>query len=435
VTPKVCVYGLWHLGVVYAACLARQGVDVVGLDPDAQRVADLRLGRPPVAEPGLPDLIAAGLGSGKLTFTDSPGTALETADTLWVTFDTPIDDEDTADVEWVRRQLARARDSVKPGTMIVISSQVPVGFASALRSDWATQDPTLTFVSAPENLRLGRAIESFQSQARVVIGVSPDVDRQRVESLFRPICERIVWMSLESAEMTKHSLNAFLAMSVAYTNEVARICERVGADAAEVEQGLRSDPRIGAGAYVKAGAAIAGGTLARDVRYLAELAERSELTCPIVHGIQESHRVHLAWSRHQLADLLSNIAAPHVALLGLTYKVGTDTLRRSSALELAVWLKSTGATVAAYDPAIREPPNGVPWLRLGSGTEDVLRGADAAVVATPWPVFAGVDGDQLVRTMRRPQVVDEAGFLPHLAADVRIHYLRVGRPSSPPGAR
>jgi UDPglucose 6-dehydrogenase len=218
---------------------------------------------------------------------------------------------------------------------------------------------------------------------------------------------------------------------VAYTNEVARICEQVGADAAEVERGLRSEPRIGQRAYVKAGAPIAGGTLSRDVSFLIELARAHDVQSPILQGIQQSNRAHMGWVHDRLDEMLVGVVAPRVALLGLTYKVGTDTLRRSSAIELARWLLDRAVVVHAYDPAIHELPVDAPALHLASSIDAALAGADVAVLATPWPDFTSIESDRLVRVMRRPQLVDQVGFLPQLAADERVRYVRVGRPLAP----
>ncbi|HLZ30410.1 MAG TPA: nucleotide sugar dehydrogenase [Chloroflexota bacterium] len=424
---RVCVFGLWHLGCVTAACLAEQGLTVVGLDLDAARVDELRRGRPPVAEPGLAELIQAELDRGTLSFAADPASALSNATTVWVAFDTPVGDHDEADVGWVRAQLEAIRAHLVPGTLVIISAQVPVGFGAELERDWRRSDGSLRFASVPENLRLGAALEAFRGPERVIVGLGQDVDRQAIRGLF-PVCdERIEWMSLESAEMTKHALNGFLALSVAYANEVARICEQVGADATQVERGLRTDSRIGPRAYVSAGAPIAGGTLMRDVTFMLELAARHGLESPVLRGIQESNKLHTGWILDRLVELLAHIAEPRVALLGLTYKVGTDTLRRSASVELARRLSADGVLVHAYDPAIRQLVGGLP-VRLMGGIDEALWGVDVAVLATPWPEFKAVDADRLVRAMRRPQLIDQAGFLSHLAADDRIRYVRVGRP-------
>ena len=433
-TGTICAYGLWHLGCVTAACLAAEGMPVIGLDLDPEGVAALRDGRPPIAEPGLRELVQAGLAARTLQFTDDPSKALHRADVLWVAFDTPVDDDDRADPAWVRGRLEAIRPAVRAGTLVIVSSQVPVGFTAALERDWQRTDPSLHFACAPENLRLGRAIAAFRQPERVVLGLGEGADREVLTDLFEPFCARIEWMTLHSAEMTKHALNGFLALSVAYTNELARICERVGADASEVERGLRSEPRVGPRAYVSPGSPIAGGTLARDVAFLAQLATEHGQPSPIIDAIRTSNRLHQAWARERVLELAGDVGQPRVALLGLTYKPGTDTLRRSSALELGRRLAVEGLVVRAYDPAIQ--PVGTycdaPQLanvELVASLEDALRDADVAVLATAWPEFQGLQADDLLQWMRHPRLVDEAGFLPHLADDPRLTYVRVGRPN------
>jgi UDPglucose 6-dehydrogenase len=423
----MCVLGLWHLGSVTAACLAEQGLDVIGLDLDADRVARLASGFAPIAEPGLDELIRDGLGRGNLAFTADPSQACAQASVLWVTFDTPVDEDDRADVGWVSDQLERVRPSVANGTLVLVSSQVPVGFTGDLERRWRMGDATLQFACAPENLRLGQALQVFRAPDRVVIGLGLGAERERIAQLFEPARDRIEWMSIESAEMTKHALNGFLAASVAYTNEVARVCELVGADAAEVERGLRTEPRIGRRAYVTPGAPIGGGTLARDVAYLKHLAAEHGLETPVLTGIIDSNRLHAGWAQERVMELLEGIVDPSVALLGLTYKAGTDTLRRSTAVELGRWLVDQGVTVQAYDPVINALPAGLDWIQLVLSADEALKGSDVAVLGTPWPEFHAISADQMVRAMRRPQLIDQTGFLSHLDSDRRLHYVRVGR--------
>jgi UDPglucose 6-dehydrogenase len=434
-TPRsgetVCVYGLWHLGSVTAACLADAGLTVVGLDPDERCISELSAGRPPVAEPGLADLVQKSLAAGRLTFTSDPARALAEATILWVTFDTPVDDDDRADIAWVRAQLDCVRPSLRPGTLVLISSQVPVGFTAELERDWRREDPSLQFACSPENLRLGRAIEAFNQPERVVVGTGQAVDRARLSHLFGPFSDRIEWMSLQSAEMTKHALNGFLGLSVAYTNELARICEQVGADAAEVERGLRSEPRIGRRAYVSAGPPLAGGTLLRDITFLSQLAGEHHLPSPVMDAVKASNQLHQAWTFERAAELLDGVEHPRAAVLGLTYKPGTDTLRRSAAVALARGLAERGVRVSAFDPAIQSLPPALDAISLASTFDAALDGADVAVLATAWPEFRDVSADRLVNRMRRPRLIDQAGFLPHLAGDPRLVYVRVGRPRQP----
>lgn len=422
---QICVYGLWHLGCVTAACLAAAGNQVVGLDRDEELVAGLREGRPPLFEPGLEELVAEGVRAGRLSFTADAAEALRDADVLWVTFDTPVNERDEADVAFVRERLEQMAGALRPGTLVLISSQVPVGFTGALERDWAGRG--LLFAYSPENLRLGKAIEVFRHPERVVIGTRGEGGRDTLRALFAPFCETIEWMSVESAEMTKHALNAFLATSVTFANEVARLCEAVGADAREVERGLKSEGRIGPKAYLAPGAAFAGGTLARDLRFLAGFGRAHGVDTPLFDGVLHSNDTHKGWLRERVARLLAGVAAPTVAVLGLTYKPGTSTLRRSTAVELCAWLAAQGVRVRAFDPAVRELPGELRAVELAADARAALAGADLAVVATEWPEFRALAADDFL-AMRRPAVIDQNWFLAGaLAGDGRISYTATGR--------
>ncbi len=424
---RVVVYGLWHLGCVTAGCLARAGHDVIGLDPDPEVVADLRRGRPPLFEPSLAELLASGLACGRLSFTTDAEIALDGARVLWVTFDTPVNERDEADMGLVRARLDAVAAAVRPGTTVLVSSQVPVGFTRALARDWAGKG--LAFACAPENLRLGKAIDAFCNPERVVLGIDGSGDRKVLEELFAPLDVRLEWMGIESAEMTKHAVNAFLATSVTFINEVARLCEAVGADAKEVERGLRSEGRIGPRAYLSPGAAFAGGTLARDLRFLAERGGAAQVAVPLFQGVLASNEVHAGWVRERVAGLLKGIARPVVAVLGLTYKAGTSTLRRSAAVELCRWLHDQGAVVRAHDPAVVTlPPELKPLVELAGCALAVLDGAHLAVVATEWPSYRSLRAGDVNARMRRPQVIDPNHFLAEaLGSDPRIRYVATGK--------
>ena len=429
---RVTVFGLWHLGCVTAACIAEAGHDVVGLDVDATLIGRLKNAKPPIDEPGLETLIGEGLQSKKLRFTDDAADALQDAEVLWVAFDTPLNDRDEADVEFVWDQLERIKNQIRPGTLVLISSQVPVGFTRALAEGWA--DRGVRFGISPENLRVGKALEGFRTPERIVVGLShPDQDRDRVTTLFtspaaaRP--PRIEWMSLESAEMTKHAINAFLAVSVSFANEVARLCEAVGADAKEVERGLKSEGRIGPRAYLSPGAAFAGGTLARDLNFLIQFGKMHEAGTPLLEGVVASNNLHEHWTLLTVMALLLEVSHPVVAILGLTYKPGTNTLRRSAAVTLAKWLKSRGVTVRAHDPMIGSLPDELQGVAsLFASPAEALEGADVAVIGTDWPQFRGLTVESFVATMRHARIVDPNWFLAAtLSQDSRITYVATGR--------
>jgi UDPglucose 6-dehydrogenase len=411
---NVCVYGLWHLGTVTAACLAESGHQVVGLDADFQVTEGLQKGRPPIFEPGLEDLVREGLANGCLSFTTDASAALSQADLVWVAFDTPVDGEDQADVNFVLSSLEAIFPYLKEGSLIIISSQLPVGTTSQLEMRLREKRPGISFSFAylPENLRLGKAIEVFNHPDRVVAGVRREKDKKRIARLLHPFSDNIIWMSVESAELTKHAINSFLATSVAFINELSGICEHYGANVSEVEKGLKSDHRIGQQAYLRPGEAFAGGTLARDLKYLIRLGQDKELPTPLFSGVAESNELHKKWARRKLKEVLKTFKGKRVAILGLTYKPGTNTLRRSEAVETARWLNERGAEVVAYDPAVKILPDALAnVIHLYKGPGEALRGAHAVLIGTPWPEFKKLEAEEVVSLMVLPAVIDPGGFL------------------------
>jgi UDPglucose 6-dehydrogenase len=236
-------------------------------------------------------------------------------------------------------------------------------------------------------------------------------------------------MSVESAEMTKHALNAYLATSVVFANELALLCEQYGADAREVERGLRTDGRVGGRAYIRPGAAFAGGTLARDVAYLMALGRSAVLPVHLLEAVQRSNDAHRRWPQRRLGSLLGELRGRPITVLGLTYKPGTDTLRRSMGVETCRWLHEQGAAVRAYDPAITTLPDGLAGLvDLGATAEAALRGSEAVVVMTEWPEFRSISADDLCHWMTRPLVLDASRFLERtLGIDGRIRYVTTGK--------
>jgi UDPglucose 6-dehydrogenase len=432
---NVAVLGLWHLGSVTSACAASAGHTVVGWDPDADAVSGLAEARPPVAEPGLPELLAEGIAAWRLRFTTSLREAVADADIVWVAFDTPVDDEDRADVDFVLTHVTAAFPHLKDGAMVLSSSQLPVGSVTRLERAWAAVSGArrVSFACSPENLRLGRAIEAFTKPDRAIVGVRDDGDRTRLLALFAPFTDRIEWMSVESAEMTKHAINAFLATSVTFINEIAALCEQSGADAKEVERGLKSEKRIGPHAYLGPGAAFAGGTLARDVIFLKALGQAVGRPTPLMDGVESSNREHRGWARRRLESLLGSFKGRTVTVWGLTYKPGTDTLRRSTAVELCRWLLQQGGRVRVHDPAVKALPDDLSGVTHSFTPEEAAAGADALVVATEWPAYRQVNLDQLAATMVGRVVVDANRFLgATVGADERFTMVSVGVGSRPP---
>ncbi len=421
---SIAVAGMWHLGSVTAACLASAGHKVIGIDEDPEVVAALTKGQPPVAEPGLSQLITDQTVC-RLSFTTRFEEAA-TADVVWIAYDTPIDSNDNADTQFIIDRALRLLGHMKNGAILVVSSQMPVGSVAHLEREFeVTADGReIEFACVPENLRLGKAIDVFLRPDRVVIGLRRQRGRELMEAVYRPFTDRLEWMSIESAEMTKHAINAFLATSVCFINEIAAVCETVGADALDVERGLKTDRRIGPRAYLHAGSAFAGGTLARDIVFLRSLATAHATTLPLIDGVYASNEQQKSWLKRCMKNATGSVAGRTIAILGLTYKPGTSTLRRSAAVEAAQWLSSQGAIVHAYDPEVRVLPAELQSIMSLSDTPaNLLRDADALVVMTPWPEFQHLEPQHLP-----PLVFDPGRFLERIfSGRDGVRYFTIGR--------
>jgi UDPglucose 6-dehydrogenase len=426
---KVCVLGLWHLGSVTAACLADSGCTVVGCDGDAAAVAGLNEGRAPLFEPGLDALLAKGLAADRLAFTTDAARAAAAADVVWVTYDTPVDDEDRADTDFVVGRARAVFPFLKPGAVVLISSQLPVGSVAALEAaHTAGRFPgPIHFACSPENLRLGKAIEAFTKAERIVVGVRSAEARAVLQSLLAPLCSNILWVSVEAAEMTKHALNAFLATSVTFINEIAMLCEREGVDAAEVERALRSEPRIGQRAYIRPGSGFAGGTLARDVTFLTRIGVRHALPLPLLESIVPSNVGHRKWAFRQIERHFGTGGGKRVAVLGLAYTPGTSAIRRSVAIELCRDLLTWGAEVRAHDPAVSVLPDDLSAVVLRASAMEAAVGADALVLATAWPDYKRLPAAELTAAMREKLIIDPDRFLGDWEHLPTVRYVTIGR--------
>ena len=426
---KVCVLGLWHLGSVTAACLASVGHDVTGLDSNSGIVEKLQKAEPPVSEPGLDGLIREGINAGQLRFTSDAKIAISSAEVLWVTYDTPVDENDQADVEFVFEEVLKLLSFLSIDTTVLVSSQLPVGSIRRFEDISAEKYPekNIRFAYSPENLRLGKSLDVFLHPDRVIIGVRRQEDREILNRLLGSITDNILWMGVESAEMTKHAINAFLGMSITFINEIASICENIGADAHEVERGLKSETRIGPGAYLSPGAAFAGGTLARDIEFLKDIGSLNNLVNPLISAVRKSNDEHKKWIQRRLFAVLGGLKGKRIAVWGLTYKPGTNTLRRSLSVEMCNWLQEQGAEIAVHDPSKCELPDN--WLGevVRSKTPlEALEGACALVIATQWPEYREINVSDVENIVGQLAVFDSNRFLSDFNKSPVISYYSVG---------
>ena len=427
---KICVQGTWHLGSVTAACLADKGHKVIGLDYDTNVINSLSKGKAPIYEPGLDDLIEKGLAEKRLSFFDRPIDNIINQDILWITYDTPVDDDDRADIEFVFDQVEKTIPYLQCGMTVLVSSQMPVGSIRRLEKLIQKNHPELKigFAYSPENLRLGKAIDIFMNPDRIVVGFRSERDKNKIRKMLLPITEKIEWMTIESAEITKHAINAFLATSITFANEIATVCEITGADAKQVERGLKSEQRIGPKAYLSPGSAYAGGTLARDIQFLNQVGDNDGIKLPLLSSVKPSNDQHKSWAMRRLLAKFSDISGKKITIWGLAYKPGTDTLRRSLAVELANELIEKGVILTVHDPLVKSLPD--TWkgkvIRSSHPLDSVLE-ADALVVATECAIYKEVEVAKIPSIAPDIMILDANRYLDSMINLDGIEYISVGQ--------
>jgi len=407
---NVVVLGLWHLGCVTSACCSKYHT-VIGFDFNQKVVDDLQQSIPPLFEPELQSKILYGLTDNKLSFT-SDLSKISNADVLWVTYDTPVDDNDVSDTNFVLLNLGKVMNYIPINCTVIISSQLPVGTYSQLESKY----PNHSFVVIPENLRLGKAIESFEKPERIIVGLRHDDIKSKLYNLLSQFSCNLIFMKPESAEMVKHAINSFLALSITFINEIACICESVGADADEVSIGLKSEPRIGKKAYLKPGGSFAGGTLARDIISLINVKGKNSI--PLITSIKSSNDNHKNWVVNKLNSLFDTLEGKRITILGLSYTDNTDTLRRSGAIELYDYFVKCNVDVQVYDPLIKKLPEEYNRIKI----VDLLYPSDIIIVYTERPIFKDINWESYNST-----VIDVSGFLKFKLKPLNnINYFSVG---------
>jgi UDPglucose 6-dehydrogenase len=427
----VCVIGLWHQGIVGAACLAELGHSVVAADHDAGKVETLSGGKAPLYEPGLDALIAAGLGSGRLRFSADVAGSVKGCPYVLIMFDTPVNDRDESDLSEVFATAAEIAPQLEDGVVLYVTAQVPVGSCDEIARIVAEANPSLKFGIAysPENLRLGQAIERFRHPALPVIGADDPATLDRLEPLLAPLGVRWERVNLRTAEMTKHALNAFLATSICFANELGNLCDEVGADGRRVAEVLRLEPRVGPKAMLLPGLGFAGGTLARDMQTLRSLGDRSGLETPLLDGAWASNGRQNQLVVRKLRKAFGDLKGVRAAVLGLTYKPDTSTLRRSASLEIIADMAGAGMIVAAHDPkADRAEVAARTDFRFAEDAYAAAEDADVLVLITAWPEYKSLDFARIRRAMAGALVIDTAGLLDAGELEgLGFTYLDIGR--------
>jgi len=422
---RIAIFGAGYVGLVTGACFAELGHEVVVRDVVAEKIAALRGGRLPIHEPGLDELIARN--GERLRFTLDAGEALRGADFAFVTVGTPPTYSGDADLSAVRTVIEELPAGTR--TTLVMKSTVPVGTGEKLRAALDERGlPGVAYVSNPEFLSEGTAVHDFMHPDRVVVGAFRPQDCARVAALYEPLDTTLVTTDVASAEMIKLASNAFLTTRISFINEIANVCELVGADVVDVARGIGLDHRLGPH-FLRAGVGWGGSCFGKDVAALKQLAGNSGYHFQLLSAVIEVNDLQKRRVVQKLEKHLGRLRDRRVALLGLAFKPGTDDLRDAPSLVLASRLLAEGAEVRAWDPVAdaRALLHGVEFCDTYL---EAVRGADAAVIVTEWPELAGLPSPEVREAMRTPLIVDGRNVLdPGAVRALGFVYEGIGRPS------
>jgi UDPglucose 6-dehydrogenase len=449
---RVCVIGTGYVGLVTGACLANIGHHVICIDNNAEKVALMQSGKSPIFEPGLDAIMQSGMEAGTLEFSTDLAAGVTHGEILFIAVGTPALPTGESDTRYVEA-VARGIGSHLNGEykVIVNKSTVPIGSGDWVRrivlDGVAERQETIAgfdVVSNPEFLREGSAVYDTLNPDRIVLGSNSDRAIAMMQTLYTPIIYRevaedkflpavpVVVTDLTSAEMIKYAANAFLATKISFINEVANICDRVGADVTQVSQGIGLDSRIGS-KFLQAGIGWGGSCFPKDVSALIHTADDYGYEAQLLKAAVSTNQNQRLAALEKLQQVLKILKGKTIGLLGLTFKPNTDDMRDAPALDLIYQLTRLGAKVKAYDPIIY-PENLHPHLtqiNLVSNPEELARDCDALVLVTEWQIFSELDYQQLATLMVTPIIVDGRNFLhPQTLQQAGFNYIGIGRPST-----
>jgi len=409
---KIGTVGLWHLGCVLSAVWSNLGFKVIGFDYSRHLINMLNRNQPPIFEPNLEEMLVHAKEKSKLYFANEIK-SLGNCDFVFLGYDTPVLDNDESDLTPLEVTIDDLGGVLKDESVVIVSSQIPVGTCQKFRAHLQKKNPTIELVYSPENLRLGEAIQCYLKPGRIIIGAESENALSKTVALFSEIHAEVMTMNIVSAEMVKHAINAFLANSIVFANHLADLCESCGANIIDVIEGVKTDTRIGQKAYLSAGAGFSGGTLGRDLKVLAKLNETSGQRAFLYESLLKfnSERKNVILSKVMYL-LNGKLSEKTVSVLGLTYKPGTSTLRRSVPLEIARLLAQKGATLKVYDPKANydELDEELPF-RICNSIDEAILESDLMLLLTEWEEFREYDWKRGVTLVRGRKFLDVKNFL------------------------
>ena len=435
---RIAMIGTGYVGLVSGACFSEFGIDVVCVDLDAHKIAGLESGEVPIFEPGLETLVANNVEKSRLSFTTGLNEAVASSDAVFIAVGTPSRRGDGhADLSYVHAAAAQIAEALDGYTVIVTKSTVPVGTGKEVeRIVRATRaDADFDVVSNPEFLREGSAIEDFMRPDRVVIGTDSERAQELMRALYRPLSlieTPILFTNRETAELIKYATNAFLATKISFINEVANLCERVGADVYDVSRGIGLDGRIGK-KFLHPGPGYGGSCFPKDTLALVKTAQEYEAPIRIVEAvvdINDQRKKEMASRIVTACD--GSVVGKSIAVLGLTFKPNTDDMRESPSLDIVPALQAAGAVVRAFDPEGMEEAKKVLQDVVWCGdTYEAIDGSDAAVIVTEWNEFRSLDFERMKDIMKSPVLVDLRNvYDPNHVRAAGFAYSCVGRPTA-----
>ena len=435
---NVAVIGSGYVGLVVGACLAEAGNQVVCADVDGKKIAKLKKNEIPIYEPGLEPLVSKNQKEGRLEFTTDVGAAVEAASVVFIAVGTPPDEDGSADLQHVldvARTIGNHMNSVK---VIITKSTVPVGTAERVREAISECTESEFFVcSNPEFLKEGAAVDDFMKPDRVVVGVDSDAAAEVLEQLYAPFVRTgnpLIFMDIASAELTKYTANAMLAARISFMNEIAALCEKVGADVGLVRRGIGTDFRIGKH-FLFPGPGYGGSCFPKDVRALLSTAGDYGVSLEVVKAAQEANaRQKRVLAQKLRSTLPDGLAGTTIAVWGLAFKAQTDDMRESPAIELIEELLEQGCSVRAYDPKAEDTAREIfaDRIEYAPGVYEALDGADALVIVTEWMAFRNPDFDRIRSLLRRPIIIDGRNLYDtSLMARAGFTYVSIGRKALP----
>jgi UDPglucose 6-dehydrogenase len=404
---KIAVIGAGYVGLTSGACFAHLGHDVVCADIDADRVARLGRGDIHIREDRLDHLVREGIAAQRLRFVVGSAGAVTDADFVCLCVSTPMSDTGAADLSALDAVTAEIGPALRPGTVVMIKSTVPVGTGRRVRENLGRDD--VHVVSTPEFLREGLAVRDFLEPDRIVIGADEPQVADRVATLFRRVTAPVVLTDHVSAELTKYAANAFLALKLSYINEIANLCELVGADISDVARGIGHDPRIGR-THLSPGPGWGGSCLPKDVRALVHAADEVGHDFTLLREAVTVNEHQFAVMAAKVRDAVrGDLSGVRIGALGLAFKAGTNDLRDSPALAVLHLLAAGGASIRAYDPAIAAVDDD--RITVVADAYAACEGADVVVVLTEWDDFTRLDLDRIAALVNRRVLVDTRNLL------------------------